>query len=223
MLSKLAISCDHRCPGARLWIRPEALSSRCALDNRFETVCFGEFVVTPEPVQPVCLPTISSHGPMEQQSANFFRVMNTECQGYRTPHAAAHDIGGIDSQIIQQGLCLPRVTPPPQALDPSTRSARFAPIIENDLMLCCKCIERVNVFPGAGCNPFVNRGSKAARREHQQRRTRTFRFIINFNPIKNGSCHSFPPPSFDSQIKPAASKGIYCRYTGHQRERHGKI
>src|SRR5262249_44240296 len=61
-----------------------------------------------------------------------------------TPHAAAHDIGGIDSQIIQQGLCLPRVTTPPQALHPATRSARFAPIIENDRMLCCKCIERVN-------------------------------------------------------------------------------
>src|SRR5262245_1890075 len=102
MLSESAIAFDHRCRGPRLRIRPDAFSSQCTFDDCVEAVCLREIVVAPETFQPVYLPTISSHRPMEQQSPSSFRVMNTECQGYRTPHAAAHDIRGIDSQMIQE-------------------------------------------------------------------------------------------------------------------------
>jgi len=94
-----------------------------------------------------------------------------ERQHRAAAHAAAHDVGALDLEMVQQSLALRHVLRPGHALDPAARRPAFAPVEQDAGVFFRQMVDELDLGVDAERRPFLDRGVEAAGRVHQQRRS----------------------------------------------------
>src|SRR5262249_721337 len=73
----------------------------------------------------------SANGPIENHAQRGIRVAHSEGHGRAAPHAATHEMGPLDVQMIQQALALCREMGPRHALDAAARLTALAAVADD--------------------------------------------------------------------------------------------
>src|ERR1700691_5892500 len=113
---------------------------------------------------------------------------------WRTTHAAAHNMGALDAEMVEQAFALCDEMLPSQGLDPPARLAAFAAVEQDAGETLWQMIEQF--YPGvtAERRPRLDGRVEAAGRVHQQRRPRADHFVARRDAVDCSSGHGSRSP-----------------------------
>src|ERR1700678_1258661 len=87
----------------------------------------------------------AAYRPEQHHLVAGLRVGERKGESRRAAHAATHNAGPLEAQVIQKALCLARKIQPGHALDPPSRAAAFAPVEGNAREMPGQMIQRLGL------------------------------------------------------------------------------
>src|SRR5581483_11607136 len=120
---------------------------------------------------------------VEDEALDALGTSDRERDGARAPDAAAHDVGALDPEVVEQAARLRRVVGPPDLLDPAPRPARLAPVERDAREALGEALDEAESLVDAERAPILDRRVEAAGREQQERRPRARHLVAGRDPV----------------------------------------
>ena len=133
------------------------------VDDGLQSVRFDEFDMCCETLMAADTVFCSADGPVMNHRQGAFRMRRAECCDGAAPHAAAHDMGFVDVERIEQSCALADKMVPGNLFHPAAGLAVLTPVEQDASVSGRKVVEQLDPFIHPEVGPLFNARIESAR------------------------------------------------------------